>query len=487
PEQENIPADETDINTDIVRQYLKPSTSTQEDTLAQLLKDGTNPFDTKTNTKQTNLTEQTQLQSIDSQTTRCSTTLTEDDMTDLNQMFKNLKFIILNFHEEEEVELRDRIEALGGEVLSKFYKGIPDYAVVPPFNVEIKHTAGEIVTDNWVTECWKENELREVEYYHRPFAVKRNDVLKDCVVTISGYTSTERSFLGDLVKELGGVFQEQFSRVSKNGVLASSHLLSPVASGSKYAAAIKWGRPVVTKEWLLECARLGKFASEKTFLVGDSKAPQEPEETSYEINPDLSLTRNLTNTEKQYENQGTELIADKLKDRIEAADSTLTVNQTHTTSRSGNEKSIELHQLNETPKSRRKSQNEKSIELHQLNETPKSRRYSYNQSIADITPNNILTDNDCSPNVCSQVTPVNKIMKQVRSNYMLGTPPSTPPLPPRWGDVDTPETPLGAFIRPNPSPHLRKEMLKWINTFPETKSRRISTVDKILTLCIWLN
>lgn len=70
-------------------------------------------------------------------------------------------------------------------------------------------------------------------------------------------------------------------------------------------------------------------------------------------------------------------------------------------------------------------------------------------------------------------------MNQVRSNYMLGTPPSTPPLPRRWGDVDTPETPLGAYIRPNPSPHLRKEMLKWINTFPETKPRRDSTVYMI--------
>lgn len=87
--------------------------------------------------------------------------------------------------------------------------------------------------------------------------------------------------------------------------------------------------------------------------------------------------------------------------------------------------------------------------------------------------------NDYSPNVCSQVTPVNKIMKQVRSQFMLGTPSDTPPLPPRWGDVNTPETPLGACLKSQPSPHLRKEMLKWINTFPDTKSRRDSTVSTI--------
>lgn len=202
--------------------------------------------------------------------TSYSLTITEDDSTQVNQIFKGLKLIILNFDEEEESEVRDCIEALGGKIVPKSYKGIPDYAIVPPFNAEVTHTASEIVTDFWLTECWKENELRTIEYYHRPFAIRCRTILKGCVVTISGYTGTERTFLNNLVKELGGVFQEQFSRVTKNGILASTHLLSPVASGSKYTAALKWGRPVITKEWLFECAKLGKLVPEEGFGIGDT-------------------------------------------------------------------------------------------------------------------------------------------------------------------------------------------------------------------------
>lgn len=75
----------------------------------------------------------------------------------------------------------------------------------------------------------------------------------------------------------------------------------------------------------------------------------------------------------------------------------------------------------------------------------------------------------------SQVTPVNKIMEKLRQSNLIDS-----PLPRAITHVDTPETPLGAFIRPNPSPRLRKEMLEFLNTFPEWKPprvRRPSTVS----------
>lgn len=306
-----------------------------EDTLAQLLKDG---FDTKNVTKQTTVPEQTITQANESESRQEGS---QEDATQLNPIFQNLKFIILNFNDAEELELRDCIEALSGQIVPKTYKGIPDYALVPAFNTEIKYTACEIVTDYWLTECWKENQLRPIEYYHKPFTVMRNDVLKECVVTISGYTGTERAFLNNLVEELGGRFQEQFSRVSKNGILSSSHLLSPAASGSKYNAALKWGRPVITKEWLFECARLGKFVPELNFLVGDSKgkflflypstmcacnllvAPERLNETLSTTNSIPSGNQgNLYSTEKsqnynlteKYENRSTATVADSKRD-----------------------------------------------------------------------------------------------------------------------------------------------------------------------------
>lgn len=67
-------------------------------------------------------------------------------------------------------------------------------------------------------------------------------------------------------------------------------------------------------------------------------------------------------------------------------------------------------------------------------------------------------------------------MEKFRQNNLLD---SDSPLPRAITHVDTPETPLGAFIRPNPSPNLRKEMARYLNTFPDFKpppERRLSTV-----------
>ncbi|KAK9745844.1 BRCA1 C Terminus (BRCT) domain [Popillia japonica] len=464
PENQTTTEDETNINTEIMMQYLQP-TVTSEDTLAQLLKDG---FDTKNVTKQTTVPEQTITQANESESRQEGS---QEDATQLNPIFQNLKFIILNFNDAEELELRDCIEALSGQIVPKTYKGIPDYALVPAFNTEIKYTACEIVTDYWLTECWKENQLRPIEYYHKPFTVMRNDVLKECVVTISGYTGTERAFLNNLVEELGGRFQEQFSRVSKNGILSSSHLLSPAASGSKYNAALKWGRPVITKEWLFECARLGKFVPELNFLVGDSKAPERLNETLSTTNSIPSGNQgNLNSTEKsqnynlteKYENRSTATVADSKRDskldiQGEETETILSVNSAA------------------SPAVRHEKLSETITNTINLNKTPTTTRNYNVHNNAGTTPKDRIMVNDYSPNVCSQVTPVNKIMKQVRSQFMLGTPSDTPPLPPRWGDVNTPETPLGACLKSQPSPHLRKEMLKWINTFPDTKSRRDST------------
>lgn len=64
-------------------------------------------------------------------------------------------------------------------------------------------------------------------------------------------------------------------------------------------------------------------------------------------------------------------------------------------------------------------------------------------------------------------TPVNRILKDHFNDRGTSTP----------GSPHTPETPIGQFIRPNPSPRLRKEMQKYVNSFPEfvPPKRRNST------------
>lgn len=168
---------------------------------------------------------------------------------------------------------------MAGTIVSKSYKGIPDYAVVPVFGSASYITATEIVNDLWVAECQYEGDIRDIMYYHRPIPIESSQPLQGCIVTISTYSRYERNFLTNLIQQLGGTFQEQFARIScpKKNILASTHLISLEASGKKYTAALQWKIPVVNKDWLLDCARTGNLVPENPYLVGDAVAPERGE------------------------------------------------------------------------------------------------------------------------------------------------------------------------------------------------------------------
>lgn len=203
------------------------------------------------------------------ETTNCSV---DSDYTQPVDTFVGLKFIISGFTEDEYSKLKDTIESMAGSVVSKTFKGVADYAVVPLFGSSLYLTAEMIVNDLWIAECKYESEIRDVMYYHRPIPVSPSEPLQGCVVTISSYTKYERNFLTNLIQQLGGTFQEQFARVScpEKNILPSTHLLSLEASGKKYSAALKWNLPVINKEWLLDCARTGNLVPEQYYLVGDA-------------------------------------------------------------------------------------------------------------------------------------------------------------------------------------------------------------------------
>lgn len=251
-----------------MQQYLKRDSTNDEDTLAQLLQ----------NENFSNLTKLPEEKASSSprnpasSTTQDNTSITCDEYSEIPTIFEGLKFVVVNFSDVETTELKSNIEQMAGQVVSKSYKGVSDFAVVPIFNSELRQTASEVVTEMWIAECFQEGELKEIMYYHRPLTVIESQPLQNCVVTLSTYTNYERNFLKVLVIKLGGVFQEQFARVKSvaKNVLESTHLISPEATGKKYMAAIKWKLPVVNKDWLLECAKTGKRVLENDFLVGDS-------------------------------------------------------------------------------------------------------------------------------------------------------------------------------------------------------------------------
>lgn len=71
-------------------------------------------------------------------------------------------------------------------------------------------------------------------------------------------------------------FQEVFVKKPKiaKDVKASTHLICVAPEGDKYYAAMKWGVPAVTHDWLLECVKSGKRAPEDAFKVDQKNSHQ---------------------------------------------------------------------------------------------------------------------------------------------------------------------------------------------------------------------
>uniref|UniRef100_A0A8D8VEZ5 DNA topoisomerase 2-binding protein 1-A n=2 Tax=Cacopsylla melanoneura TaxID=428564 RepID=A0A8D8VEZ5_9HEMI len=194
------------------------------------------------------------------------------------EYFMGLMFLVLGFTEEETVEIGSAIREANGRVVvnPKTFHGIPDYVIVPfeGFATSVVPTE-EIVTDIWLMECKQQSAVVDVQYYHRPASVLNCATpLVGCVITISNYVGFERDFLAKLSQLLGAGYQEEFMKRDnpKADKKASTHLVCPTRSGSKYNAAIKWGYPSVSKQWLLECAKTGSRLGEENHLTGCEEA-----------------------------------------------------------------------------------------------------------------------------------------------------------------------------------------------------------------------
>lgn len=64
-------------------------------------------------------------------------------------------------------------------------------------------------------------------------------------------------------------YQDVFAKktTADRGATGSTHLVCPAPEGTKYAAAVKWKLPAVTKDWLLKCAEMRCRVSEEPYLL----------------------------------------------------------------------------------------------------------------------------------------------------------------------------------------------------------------------------
>lgn len=67
-------------------------------------------------------------------------------------------------------------------------------------------------------------------------------------------------------------YQDALSRKPKpeDNILVTTHLICPMPEGPKYEASVKWGVPVVSKEWLLNCVTCKCRLPENKFPIVDN-------------------------------------------------------------------------------------------------------------------------------------------------------------------------------------------------------------------------
>ncbi|RZF42232.1 hypothetical protein LSTR_LSTR004381 [Laodelphax striatellus] len=211
----------------------------------------------------------------------------EEIITTEGPILKGLAFLILDFDDSNMEIIKTMINEHGGKVVSQIFKGVTDqftdYTIVPidwtPGQLKLQST---VVTHFWLEDCIQEEKLVPVMYYHEPLSILDGCApLAGCVITISTYANKERAFLEQLVEALGAISQEMFARKDNvaKGVKTCTHLITPSAGSQKYMAALKWNIPVVTKDWLLACARTGTRLPEAPHTVssdGQNPVSQTP-------------------------------------------------------------------------------------------------------------------------------------------------------------------------------------------------------------------
>ncbi|XP_067686474.1 DNA topoisomerase 2-binding protein 1-like [Haliotis asinina] len=248
------PADQNDMD-DILSQYL-PQESTEKDAEKETAVEAANEDETITGNNYDEVDGGTQ-------------STQEGD----KGIFYKKSIVFFGFDEEQISELGNYIKERGGRVVGENHRVVADYGIVPIDGYPVSITVNEVLTNVWLQMCIEEEKLLPVQQNQLflPIDMINNiDELKPldgCVLSISGFSGTERDCLMHIAMIIGASCQEYFVRRANKGLLASTHLLVKEASGTKYEAAKKWKLPAVSKLWLFACAKSGKREPEADYTI----------------------------------------------------------------------------------------------------------------------------------------------------------------------------------------------------------------------------
>jgi len=91
------------------------------------------------------------------------------------------------------------------------------------------------------------------------------ETMVDVVISFSGFGTQDRLLHTTLAHRLGASVTTTFAR------RANTHLIASCPTGNKFKAACKWQIPVVSINWLRQCAQSGECAPTRLFLLSGSQ------------------------------------------------------------------------------------------------------------------------------------------------------------------------------------------------------------------------
>jgi len=381
-------------------------------------------------------------------------------MSQVRPFLAGLTLQLVGFNEETQQDLTDWVTEAGGELVYADFTGELDYLVVPVTGGTSKHRFKRVVSSFWLEDCLDAGELLDVQYHHHPLSIKDDTTpLRGVVTCLSGYNGKEREYLNHLVTSLGGIAQEIFAKKDNRAKNAkgSTHLICPEGTGQKYEAAMKWGLPIVSRDWITSCYRDLVWVSEKPFLVGESKiftsdkpmpsvGVKESEVTLIEDNKDLTVTS-----------------ADEIKSRRRESEEITFGSQLNTSGNTHLANTSLLKANNRRSSNTTITSGESSSTFTPVTavkgrtaldtpgpgvDTPTMERLRpkpLDLNNISVTPQRYLD---------SQPSPSQAVNKRKRD--------STDSLE----GIPTPKTPYGAHWDPNPSPHTRKYYKRMVDNMP---------------------
>lgn len=224
-------------------------------------------------------------------------------------IFTGCVFYIHGFSDQRTSVLAQTIRGLGGQISSTLYeaantKTTNRFLIVPQnsqpdAHPQISHENLHVVTEFYVEKCLHNRRFFAPGDHHalgRPFPLFPIPGFGELTICTAAFTGIELSQVARSIAQLGGKFEEQFRRGTS--VLVCKSLES--MRKEKLRAALTWGVPVVSADWLWECISTGYNVPVDDFIFPELKDRIQKRTTSTEGPPEKkSDTRHIQRTHSE--------------------------------------------------------------------------------------------------------------------------------------------------------------------------------------------